>query len=100
MEKTDIDSIKKKAADLRAEADRLAAEAKQAERDAKAAERRRIREEEDKRIEAAKVRVFQETGTTDNPKREQLWSKAWELGHSAGVSEVEYYYCDLVELIK
>lgn len=33
-------------------------------------------------------------------KFEKAWSIAWEFGHSNGISEVEYYFDELVELIK
>lgn len=38
-------------------------------------------------------------GTTDNPKKDRLWSIAWEQGHSAGLNEVASYYEDMVDLI-
>lgn len=44
--------------------------------------------------------LFEELSITDNPKRELLFQKAWELGHSSGYSEVYLYACDLVDLIR
>ena len=44
--------------------------------------------------------IAREFGVQDNPKRDLLFSKAWELGHSAGYSEVYGYYEDLVDLIR
>jgi len=47
-----------------------------------------------------KLEVFKELGIENNPKKELLYSKAWELGHSSGFSEIWNYATDLVELIK
>lgn len=47
-----------------------------------------------------KQELFEELGIADNPKRELLFSRAWEQGHSAGYDEVYTCACDLVELIK
>ncbi len=44
--------------------------------------------------------VEAENGMTDHPKRDLLWSKAWERGHSSGFSDVLSAYDDLVELVK
>lgn len=44
--------------------------------------------------------MFNELGIQDNPKRELLYQKAYEMGHSYGFSEVFSYACDLAELIK
>lgn len=41
----------------------------------------------------------EELGITDNPKADLLISKAWDLGHSSGFSEVFNYAQDLVDLI-
>lgn len=35
-----------------------------------------------------------------NPKRDLLFAKAWELGHSNGFGEVEHWFEELVELIR
>jgi hypothetical protein len=52
------------------------------------------------RLEAQfKADLFKELGIENNPKRDKLFSKAWELGHSSGYSEVYSYADDLVELI-
>ena len=64
-------------------------------------ERLKLRqEEEERRIADAKARLFDEHDVIYNPKRELLWSHAWELGHDAGIREVEYYFSELAELIK
>lgn len=52
------------------------------------------------REEALKARLEDEHGLREHPKRELLWSKAWDLGHSYGLSEVENYYADLAELLQ
>ena len=44
--------------------------------------------------------MFEELGVTDNPKKDLLFSKAWEMGHSYGFSEVFHYAEELVDLIK
>ena len=40
-----------------------------------------------------------EFGVEDNPKKNKLYSIAWDMGHSSGLSEVYHYYSELVELI-
>lgn len=35
----------------------------------------------------------------DHPKLDLLWQKAWEMGHSYGLSEVKIHFDDLAELI-
>lgn len=44
--------------------------------------------------------LYEDLGIEDNPKKEKLFEKAWELGHSGGYSEVYNYACDLVDLIE
>ena len=44
--------------------------------------------------------LYIDLGIQDNPKRHLLYSKAYEMGHSAGCSEVYYYASNLVELIQ
>lgn len=62
--------------------------------------RRRYHEDEGRMVEKFKNAVFEEYGVTNNPKRELCWQKAWEHGHSAGLSEVNTYFQDFVELIQ
>ena len=50
--------------------------------------------------EQFKYDLFEELGITNNPKRDLLFSKAWELGHSSGYREVRFYAQELVELIQ
>jgi hypothetical protein len=40
-----------------------------------------------------------ENGIENHPKLDKLWEKAWEHGHSSGLSEVKYWFEDLIELI-
>lgn len=44
--------------------------------------------------------LFEDLGIVDNPKKDLLYSKAYELGHSGGYSEIYSYACDLVDLIR
>lgn len=44
--------------------------------------------------------VFADLGISDNPRRQVLFSKAWERGHSSGLQEIYNVACDLVELIE
>jgi hypothetical protein len=44
--------------------------------------------------------LFADLGIQDNPKREKLFTKAWEDGHSAGYSEVYNCALGLVDLIE
>lgn len=44
--------------------------------------------------------LLEELGVTDNPKANLLFEKAWELGHSHGLTEVVSYAHDLVDLIR
>ena len=43
--------------------------------------------------------LFEEYGVSGHPKANLCYSKAWEHGHSAGLSEVALYFEDFVELI-
>lgn len=49
--------------------------------------------------EQFKQDAFKELGIENHPKRELLYKKAWELGHSGGLSEVWYYLSELADLI-
>jgi hypothetical protein len=50
--------------------------------------------------ELFKADLFRELGIEENPKREKLFAKAWEDGHSSGLAEVENCAWNLVDLIK
>lgn len=43
--------------------------------------------------------MFKELDIENNEKRDLLFSKAWEMGHSSGYDEVKNYMIDLVDLI-
>ncbi len=64
------------------------------------AKRQVYRDEINKINEAFKLALFKEYGVETNPKREQVFSKAWEEGHSTGYDDVEIYFSDFVDLIK
>ena len=44
--------------------------------------------------------LFDELGIANNPKREKLYAKAYQMGHAYGYSEIYGYASDLVELIE
>jgi hypothetical protein len=58
------------------------------------------RNEEARIYEQFKQDLFEDLGIEANPKRDKLFSIAWDMGHSAGYQEVYGYACDLVELIE
>jgi len=64
------------------------------------AERIKHREEQSKIDEKFKIALFKEYDIENNPKREKVFSMAWEMGHAEGYSCVEYHFSELVELIK
>jgi len=47
-----------------------------------------------------KKELEEEFATVNNPKKDVLFSKAYERGHSSGMEEVYNVYADLVELIR
>ncbi len=49
--------------------------------------------------ELFKQDLFEDLGIENNPKRDKLYSIAWDKGHSAGFSEVYSEAEDLVDLI-
>ena len=57
------------------------------------------KKEEARLLEIFKNDAFEYLGISDNPKRELLYSKAWEEGHSSGLREVFEWMEDLSELI-
>lgn len=62
---------------------------------------RRAYQDDQRRLEEEFKRdALEDVGMTGHPKAELLWSKAWDLGHSAGYGEVYNYLADLVELVK
>ena len=57
-------------------------------------------EEQDKLKNQFREDLIAEYHMTNHPKANKIFDKAWELGHSKGHEEVEYYFCDFVELFK
>jgi len=57
------------------------------------------RGEEASRRECFRQALETEFGTSDHPKRDQLWDRAYDAGHSNGWTEIFGEYEDLVELI-
>ena len=56
--------------------------------------------EENAKIDECESRLAKEHGLENHPKRDKLWSMAWEYGHSSGFYEVEQWYNELAELLK
>jgi hypothetical protein len=50
--------------------------------------------------EKFKEDVLAEFGLTGHPKADKVYAMAWEHGHANGLSEVEYWVGELVELVK
>lgn len=44
--------------------------------------------------------IAESYGVADNPKKDKLFEIAWDMGHSAGLREVDLYYSKLVELVR
>jgi hypothetical protein len=44
--------------------------------------------------------LFAYYGVTNNPKKNQCYQIAWEMGHAHGINEVASHFSDIVELIK
>jgi hypothetical protein len=58
------------------------------------------KDEKSKLYDEFKADLFADLGIETNPKKEKLFSKAWEDGHSSGYGEVYSCALDLVDLIK
>lgn len=50
-------------------------------------------------VERFKIDLFKELDISNHPKREELFSLAWEYGHSFGFSEVYGHATDFVVLL-
>ncbi len=58
-------------------------------------------QEEQKRLEDEfRADLIKKYNMTDHPKANKLFNKAWDLGCSGGLEEVEYYFRDLIELFE
>jgi flagellar biosynthesis/type III secretory pathway protein FliH len=55
-------------------------------------------EEQEKLKNEFREDLIAEYHMTNHPKANKIFDKAWELGHSKGYEEVEYYFQDLTEL--
>lgn len=44
--------------------------------------------------------LFEHYGVADNPKAVKAFTLAWEYGHANGFADIDYYFNDLVQLIK
>lgn len=58
------------------------------------------REKEEKMRSDFFHELGEEFGVLESPKFELLCSKAWDLGHSSGFSEVRNYFIELLDLIR
>ena len=53
----------------------------------------------DKINEEFKLALFKKYQVSDNPKAEHCFDISWEWGHSDGLSQVELFFDDFIELI-
>ncbi len=63
------------------------------------AKRQIYRDEISKIHDEFKLALFKEYGVETHHKREEIFNKAWEDGHSTGYNDVEIIFSELVELI-
>lgn len=94
------DNLTREIADLETALAVKRKEKEDADRAARNAAREAARAEENARIEESKNRLAAEHGVPRNARFEKAWDIAWVYGHSSGLSEVEIYFSDLVELLK
>jgi hypothetical protein len=59
----------------------------------------RFKKQADER-NAHQAKLEAKYGLTGHPKADKLYALAWDMGHSAGYSEVEIYYDDMADLLK
>lgn len=50
-------------------------------------------------LEQFKQDLFEDLGITDNPKKDKLFSIAWDKGHGSGFGDVYSEACSMVDLI-
>jgi len=62
--------------------------------------RKEFYEDDRKKLKEFKQDIFDEFGVTGHPKAEEVYSLAWERGHSVGLSEVYNEFSELVVLIQ
>jgi hypothetical protein len=82
------------------EAEKLFQEAKIEYRYEQHNSRKKYQEEVAKVNEEFKLALFREYGIENHPKREKMFSVAWEKGHSDGYSSIECEFSTLVELMR
>lgn len=65
-------------------------------------EARDRREREWEEVQAERVQIEAEYGTTGMSQRvrDLIWNKAWEDGHASGMHEVRMQYDDLADIAK
>lgn len=63
------------------------------------ASREAYRAEENRLYAKFREDVEAEYNMAGHPKAQKLWDKAWERGHSEGLSQVLWWYDDLHELV-
>ena len=59
----------------------------------------KYRNEEQQKHDEFKEDIFKEFDVLNNPKKDPLFDKVWDIGHSNGYYEVYVTFEDLVELI-
>lgn len=57
-------------------------------------------EEQDKLKNEFREDLIAEYGMSNHLKANKIFDKAWELGHSKGLEQVEYYFQDFVDLFQ
>lgn len=63
-------------------------------------QRKEYRKEESRLDDLFQSDLFDDLGISENPKKDKLFSMAYERGHSGGMEEVYAYASELVELIE
>jgi len=58
------------------------------------------RDEDNRLTELFKIDAFKELGVENHPKKDVLWSLAYDDGHSEGLNGIWYVMLELVELMK
>lgn len=63
-------------------------------------ERRNFIDDQAKKLGWLKQDLYTAHNVKDNPKRELVWAKAWDMGSPAGLGGVVTRFADLAELIR
>lgn len=56
--------------------------------------------QEQAKVKSHSQELAEKHGVSGHKNAEKLYWLAYERGHSAGIEEVEYYYAEMVELLK